>query len=305
MFSTILVCAQLVLNGDMTLGGLTACMMLSSRALQPIQQSASFWIKLPAVRQAKEQVALIEELEKDLNTDIPEEQPADLMGEVSVENLSFRYAETEPWIAEDLSFSIPARTSLAITGPSKNGSTTLMMMLLGLLNPEKGRVCIDNIPLDKLSSSTLDGKVQYLPRNGMLFKGSILDNITTFKPQLQPLALSSATLLGLDPIIAALPQGYETMVDSRSRLSTEIIHRITLARSLVHRPRILIADKTTASMDRRSEEAFLELLELLKPMCTIIIITQWPQLLEWCDQAYEFKHGKFGPYSPKKKSWFS
>ena len=290
-FGTILLCSRLVLDGAMTLGGLTACMMLASRALQPLQQSASFWIKLPAVQQAHQDIAEIETMELDVQEDSALAHPLDFEGEYSIKNLSYQYPNTEPWVLKNLSLSIPAKSMVGLTGPSKNGSTTLLMLMVGLIHPKQGEILLDGYPIRSLSKKALDGKVQYMPRNGTLFKGTILDNITSFKPQYQSLALSTATMLGLDPLVSALPQGYETQVDSRSKISLEIIHRINLARSLVCRPRVLIVDKTTASMDRRSEKIFLELLDKLRSLCTIVIVSQWPYLLSLCDKVYELKDG--------------
>ena len=290
-FGTILLCSRLVLDGEMTLGGLTACMMLSSRALQPLQQSASFWLKLPAIQKANRDIIEIEEMELDVQEESALSHPLDLEGEYLIQNISYQYPDTENWVIKNLSLTIPAKSMIGLTGPSKNGSTTLLMLMMGLIHPKQGDILLDGYPIRNLSRNSLEGKVQYMPRNGLLFKGTILDNITSFKPQHQSLALSTATLLGLDPLISALPQGYETMVDSRSKISIEIIHRINLARSLVCRPRVLIVDKTTASMDRRSEQIFLELLGKLQSMCTIIIVSQWPYLLSLCDKVYEMKDG--------------
>jgi ATP-binding cassette, subfamily C, bacterial LapB len=295
MFGTILLCSRLVLDGQMTLGGLTACMMLSSRALQPLQQSASFWIKLPAIKHAHREIVDIENMEKDIQDQETSAQPHDLEGEFKLKNLSFKYQNTENWILNDINLDIPAKSMIGITGPSKNGSTTLIMLMMGLLRADKGDVYLDGYPIQKLSRQALEGKMQYLPRNGVLFKGSIIDNITSFKPNRQSLALSTATMLGLDPLIAALPQGYETLVDSRAKVSIEIIHRINLARSLVCRPRILIIDKTTVTMDRRSEQIFLDLVHKLRSICTIIVVSQWPYLLGLCDSVYELKDTSLKP----------
>lgn len=249
MFGTILLCAGRVLNGDMTMGGLTACMMLAGRALQPLQQSASYWLRLPAVQQAQEKIAEINQLESERIRNYPERQPTDLEGEIELKGMSFQFSPDEEKVLDNLNLHVPQRSILGLTGPSKNGSTTLLLYMMGHFRPTEGKITIDGNDLRELSPATLHGKVQYLSRNGAVFRGTILENITSFRGHRQSIALSTANILGLDPLVSPLPQGYETVIDSRTRLPMELVHRISLARVLVRRPRVLLVDKSTASMD--------------------------------------------------------
>lgn len=291
MFGTILLCAHRVLEGNMTLGGLTACMMISGRALQPLQQSATFWLKLPAVAQAQDQIKKVEELP--LNTVHVEDAHAiDIEGEIEFKDFGFRYSEDTPWVLDGINLHIPPRATIGITGPSKNGSTTLLLSMLNQFKGERGSLFLDGRPIEDYSSETLRGKVQYLPRDGVLFKGTILDNLTSFKHHRQSLALTTAHMLGLDPLITPMPQGYETQVDARSRLPSELVQRISLVRSLVRRPRVLLVDKTTTSMDGATEKMFVELLQKLNPLCSVVIVSQWPVLLGMCERVYELKDGR-------------
>jgi len=292
MFGTILLCAERVLGGNMTLGGLTACMMISGRALQPLQQSASFWLKLPAISQAQEQIKKIEELPKNNTLQVEDAHAIDIEGEIRFKDFGFRYSEDTPWVLDGINLHIPARSTIGITGPSKNGSTTLLLTMLNQFKGERGSLSLDGRPIDEYSFETLRGKVQYLPRDGVLFKGTILDNLTSFKHHRQGLALTTAHLLGLDPLITPLPQGYETHVDARSRLPSELVQRISLVRSLVRRPRLLLIDKTTASMDGATEKMFVEVLQKLNPLCSVVIVSQWPVLLGMCEKVYELKDGR-------------
>jgi len=291
MFGTILLCAQRVLDGDMTLGGLTACMMISGRALQPLQASASFWLKLPAIDQSQERIRKIEELPKS-SLYVEDAHAIDIEGEIRFKDFSFRYSEDTPLVLDGINLHIPARATIGITGPSKNGSTTLLLSILNQFSAESGSLSLDGRVIGDFSSDTLRGKIQYLPRDGVLFKGSILDNLTSFKNHRQSLALTTSQLLGLDPLITHLPQGYETQVDARSRLPSDLVQRISLVRSLVRRPRVLLVDKTTSSMDVATEEMFVELLHKLSPLCTIVMVTQWPVLLGMCERVYELKEGR-------------
>jgi len=291
MFGTVLLCAQRVLDGDMTMGGLTACMMISGRALQPLQQSATFWLKLPAIAQARDQIKKIEALPPS-TIHVENAHAIDIEGDLQFKDFGFRYSEETPWVLDGIDLHIPARSTIGITGPSKSGSTTLLLTMLNQFKGERGSLTLDGRPIEQYSAETLRGKVQYLPRDGVLFKGTILDNLTSFKPHRQSLALTTAQLLELDPLITPLPQGYETQVDARSRLPSELIQRIVLVRSLVRRPRVLLIDKTTASMDGSTEKMFVELLRKLSPLCTIVVVSQWPVLLDMCEKVYELKDGK-------------
>lgn len=292
MFGLIAVGSSAVIAGDLTFGGITACTMLAGRAMQPIQNAFGFWFRFADVKIASDRLRAIAELRPEMRADTPP-FPKNIEGSMRLEDLSFRFQPELPYIFHHAQLVIPPRSMTAIFGKSSVGTTTLMYLLMGTLKPESGQVRIDDYNLAEWDHTDPNGWLAYLPATGTLFKGSILDNIAMFSANRHMAALDAAAMLGLDEPIAALPMGYETQVDSQAAnfFPSGLIQRICLARALVVRPRILLLDKTNASMDRESEEIFFWLIQHLKGRCTIVIATNHPTLLAMADRVYEIQEG--------------
>ncbi|MGN7612045.1 peptidase domain-containing ABC transporter [Magnetococcales bacterium HHB-1] len=292
MFGIIAMGGTLVIEGEISLGVLTACTMLGARAVQPIQSAVAFWLCLSEAEVAQKQLDALLNLPSDIPADAPT-FPQDISGSVVVRELSFRYQEDLPWLIKDMTISFPARSITGIMATGAAGTTTLAYLMMGMLEPSSGAVLIDDYNIRGWDHTDLHGRVEYLPQNGVLFNGTILDNIAVFDSRRRAAALSAAALFGLDEVVANMTQGYETEVTSQSNntLPTGLIQRIALARAFVIRPRILIFDKSNALMDQESETIFLELFERLKGKCTIIMISNHPGLLSYCDALYELIDG--------------
>ncbi|MBF0612307.1 MAG: ATP-binding cassette domain-containing protein [Magnetococcales bacterium] len=281
-----------VMEGTMTLGTLTACSLLAGRALQPVQMAIGFWLRFSDARIAQQQLQHV----FDLPTDIPPGTPtfpADIEGSLHLQGVSFAYREDAPVILQDLELHVPARTMVGIQATSSSGATTLCHLLLGLLKPNQGAVFIDDYNLAEWDHSQLRGRVEYLPQSGVLFPGTILDNIALFDNKHMAAALDAANLLGLNELVATLPQGYETEVTSQSNatLPMGMIQRIAMARCFVMRPRVVIFDKASSSLDRESEKVFLDFFTRLKGQCTLILLTDNPELLAICHHRYQLVNG--------------
>ena len=292
MFGVIGAGGASVIDGNLTVGGLAACMLLAGRALQPVQSAGGFWLRFSEAKIARNRIADIAALEPEIPFRIPP-FPHDIDGRVELKNLSFRYDEDLDNIVNNLSIKIEPNEMIGILGKSSSGTTSLARLIMGEINPDEGMIFIDDYNIHEWDRTNLQGRIDYLPQTGTLFKGTIIDNISMFDPNRHAAATDAAALLRLDDLVALLPQGYETQVDSQANnfLPSGLIQRICIARALVVRPRILIFDKTDASMDSDSQESFLWLLSHLKGKCTIIIITNKPPLLELADKNYELFYG--------------
>ncbi|MEO5341447.1 MAG: ABC transporter transmembrane domain-containing protein [Magnetococcus sp. MYC-9] len=292
MFGMIAVGSSAVIAGDLTFGGITACTMLAGRALQPIQNAFGAWFRYADVKIAADHVRSIAQLRSEVEKGAMP-FPKDIEGALRLEDVSFRYRPELPYILHNAQLTIPPKSMTVLRGKSAVGTTTLLYLLMGTLKPESGQVFIDDYNLAEWDHTDPHGWLAYLPAHGALFKGSILDNIAMFNPALHPAALNTAAMLGLDDPVAALSMGYETQVDSQAAnfLPSGLIQRICLARALVVRPRILLLDKTNASMDRESEQIFFWLLRHLKGRCTIVMATSQPEILAMADRVYEIRQG--------------
>ncbi|MBF0146566.1 MAG: ATP-binding cassette domain-containing protein [Magnetococcales bacterium] len=300
-FVVILAGGGAVMSGSMTLGTLTACSLLAGRALQPVQMAVGFWLRFSDAQIAQGQVQKIFDMPRHTAPDSPP-FPADIEGTIHLHELSFTFRPDTPPVLKDIELHVPARTMLGIRATSSSGATTLSHLLMGLIRPTTGTVFIDDYNLEEWDHTQLRGRVEYLPQNGVLFPGTILENIALFDAKRLAAANDAANLLGLNEMVASLPQGYGTEVTSQSNttLPMGLIQRIALARCFVMRPRVVIFDKANAALDRDSAKVFLEFFTRLKGQCTLILLTESPELLAMCDQTFELAQGSLRPLPMEK-----
>jgi len=299
MFGVIALGGGEVIAGQLTLGGLAACMLLAGRALSPIQSAAGFWVRFSNAEIARKRLAEIADITPEVSPGTPH-FPSDVDGWVRLNNVSFRYDEEQDFLADGLTLDIEPRQMIGIQGKSSSGTSTLTSLILGRTKPNSGHILIDDYDVNEWDVSNLTGRIEYVSQSGTLFKGSVLDNIAVFDPKLHEAALDAAGLLGLDDLVSVLPQGYETQVDTQAAnfLPSGLIQRICIARALVVKPRIILFDKTDASMDHDSLERFSWLVRHLKGTCTIILVTNQNRLLKECDRVFELFYGKLVEKDP-------
>ncbi|MBF0205271.1 MAG: ATP-binding cassette domain-containing protein [Oligoflexia bacterium] len=292
LFSIIWVGADAVIQGTLTIGALTACTMLSGRVMQPLQNFCSFLMKIADVQLAISKIDSLKELPVDIHLHHPP-FPRDISGQVILENVTFAYDGQDPLLREiDLRIN-PGETIMLLSTPGA-GITTLLQLIRGALLPNQGRVLIDEYDLSNFNLSNLKGVIEYSPSKGVLFKGTVLENITLFHPDLEIVAMDAAALLGIDKFIGELPKGYETKLESQSNnlFPKGIIQRIALARCLVYRPRILLFDRTDHYMDIESFVYLRSLLSKLKNQCTMVLATRNPALFSLANRILTIKDQK-------------
>ncbi|TAN49130.1 MAG: ATP-binding cassette domain-containing protein, partial [Methylococcaceae bacterium] len=296
MFSLIALGSPLVRDGMLTVGGLSACMMLASRSMQPIQSACLFWLRYADAAIARERLQRISHMQPFRQ---PESKPlpATIRGGLELRGLGFRYAPNLPWVLQNADLSIPAGSQVGIIGSSASGTTTLLLLLRGLLRAMEGSVVLDHYHMAKWDTTDTRGLVEYVPSRGTLFRGSILDNIAMFDAACTDAALEAGGLAGLDDIVAMLPMGYETQVDNQAGniLPMGLIQRICIARALVRRPRVLLFDKTDAALDLDSEQVFSWLLDRLRGRCTVVMVSNRVRVLRRMEALFEIENGRIVP----------
>ncbi len=192
-------------------------------------------------------------------------------------NVSFRYAEGEPWILRHCSLRIEAGESVAIVGPSGCGKSTLAKIALGLLEPIEGEVRFGGIDIRKLGLDTYRSWVGAVMQDDQLFAGSIGDNIAFFDPDTASARIEAAArLAAVHEDIAAMPMGYQSLVgDMGSSLSGGQKQRVILARALYRRPRLLVLDEATSHLDVERERLVNAAVQRLR--ITRIVIAHRPE----------------------------
>jgi ATP-binding cassette subfamily B protein RaxB len=210
---------------------------------------------------------------------------------IEIENLSFRYAESEPWILKNCSFRIQSGESVALVGASGCGKTTLAKLLLGLLNPEEGAVRIGGVDIFKYGLEAYRNMFGVVMQEDQLFSGSITDNITFFNasPDLSRAELAARQAAVHDEILS-MPMGYETLIgDMGSALSGGQKQRLLLARALYREPKYLLLDEATSHLDILNEKKVNAAIRDLQ--ITRIVIAHRPETIMSADQIYTLQNG--------------
>jgi len=179
----------------------------------------------------------------------------EIMGRIELRNVYFRYSDNDPYVLEDINLTIDPCEFVTIMGPSGGGKTTLIKIMLGLLEPSSGEVLIDGVPLYALGARAYREQVAAVMQEDQLLSGSIADNICFFDQSFDEQQLMAcARLAGIHQEIMAMPMTYNSLIgDMGSSLSGGQKQRLLLARALYREPRILFLDEGTAHLDVQNE----------------------------------------------------
>lgn len=215
------------------------------------------------------------------------------MGDITLENVVFRYPNVDEKILENVSLVIKGGKSTALKGPSGAGKTTTADIILGILKPIEGRVCYDGVDIEKLGRAWYK-HIGYIPQNIYLSDDTIRKNVAfgEEKPDEGKIwkALEEAQL---KEFIKSLPDGLDARIGENGvRISGGQRQRIGIARALYNDPEILILDEATSALDGETEKAVMEAIDYLKGKKTLIIIAHRLSTIENCDVTYEIRNGK-------------
>jgi ATP-binding cassette, subfamily B, bacterial CvaB/MchF/RaxB len=210
-------------------------------------------------------------------------------GGLEVRDVSFRYSETEDFVLENVNFAIGPGEAATIMGPSGRGKTTLMKIMLGLLQPTSGEVFIDGIPLRTLGVRPYRDQVAAVMQDDQLLSGTIADNICFFaNSRDEELMRECARMAGIHDDILRMPMAYNSLIgDMGNSLSGGQRQRVILARALYRRPKILFLDEATAHLDSAKEREISRVLQDLK--ITRISIAHRSELAEVADVMLRFE----------------
>ena len=283
----------LINPGSISAGALVAFSMLALRLAQPLIRIAHLQQDLAEVRGAIEQVAsVVNSTPEESNTDglrLP------IKGEISFNDVRFRYSPQAPYALDHVSFSIPAGTSLGIMGRSGSGKTTVTRLLQRLNTSYEGAIKIDGMDLREVDLAHLRTHIGVVPQENFLFSGSIRENIAIAKPDASFADIvRAAQLAGAEEFIERLPRGYDTMLEEgASNLSGGQRQRLALARALLINPSVLILDEATSALDVESEAIVNANLKRMAKGRTVLSISHRLSMLVECDAILVLERGKF------------
>ena len=280
-----------VTSGNMTPGGLAACILLSVRSLQPLRRSLSVWLRYQSFSAAYARLCEVMSMPWVSDEGKPL-MPAVAEG-IELRDIEVGYGGGRK-LFSGLSLSIPAGECIAIQGESGDGKSTLLSLLNGIVQPNLGTVLVDGSTLDRFSEASVHKEIAYLPQSGVVIAGTILENLTMFDDSLNAKALDVAKKMGLDKVVAGMRHGYETVLgqSATETLPHGVRQLITIVRALTREPSVLLFDEANISLDIEADRLLRNYLEGLKGRCTMVLVTHRPSLLTATSSPKQYKKPK-------------
>ena len=267
--------ATLVIRGDLTIGQYVAFNMMKGHIISPVITLVGLWDELQEVLISVERLNDVFETRSEEPSQESKLILPKLEGNLLLDNVTFRYDSAEEInILQNISLEVTAGQTIAIVGRSGSGKSTLVKLIQGLYYPTSGQILIDGHNLKHVSLKSLRSQMGVVPQDCFLFSGTILENITLYRPEYTlEQVIATAKLAEAHTFIQALPLGYNTKVGERGEsLSGGQRQRIAIARAFLGKPPILILDEATSSLDTESERRFQENLARLARQRTTFII---------------------------------
>lgn len=199
------------------------------------------------------------------------QRPPDILGSMTVSNLSFRFRKEGPRVLRDLSIRIPARSRVGITGPPGSGKSVLLQLLVRLYDPDSGSICLDGLNLKHFSESALRRHIHYMPQEPWIFSGTLRENIAGLQPVSEERMKAVCEAAMITEMLSELPLGLETTVGEKGiRLSGGQKQRVTLARTLLSPASVLLLDDPVSQVDTVTAGKILAGLDEIRDVTRIV-----------------------------------
>lgn len=290
--------ALLVLDNQMTAGGMIAASILLGRALSPVDVLIASWRTLVPARDAYRRLnqLLGAHPAQPEGTALP--RPT---GEVAVDSLVVAPPGSREPILKGIQLRIPAGSIVAVVGPSAAGKSTLARALVGVWPALNGAVRLDGADVSRWRREELGPWIGYLPQDVELFDGTIAENIARFGEADSAKIVCAARKAGVHDMVLRLPNGYDTPIgDNGMALSAGQRQRVALARALYGDPALVVLDEPNANLDEAGDEALLAALEQLKKdKCTVFVMTHRANVLAAADSLVLLAGGTLRAHGPR------
>jgi len=292
----------LIIDGELTVGALIACTILTGRALAPLVQIAGALTRYHHARASLDSLNQLMAL--------PVERPqqknfltrAPLKGDIKFKDVHFSYPDQTIEALSGINLHIKAGERIGIIGRIGSGKSTLAKLILGLHEPSTGSLLLDNTDSHQIDPANLRRDIGHVPQDIMLFYGSVKHNISLGAKHLDDTdILAAAELAGVTNFVNRHPSGFDLEVGERGEnLSGGQRQSIALARALVSSPPILVLDEPSNSMDSSSEELLKSKLEPWLGSKTLLLVTHRASLLSLVNRIVVVDSGKIVADGPKE-----
>ena len=284
----------MIQDTHLTMGGLIAAVMLSSRAIAPMGQVASLAANFEQTKTAYQSLSKIMQM--------PVERPEgkkfvrrnSFDGKIEFKNVSFTYPDTTKGSLDRINFVIQPGEKVGIIGRNGSGKTTLQKIILGLYAPTEGSVLIDGIDINQIDPADLRRNIGYVPQDVVLFKGTVRENIVQKAPYVDDMQIiKAAKVSGVDEYVNAHPLGFDMPVFERGDgISGGQRQSIAVARAFLLDSPIILLDEPTNSLDNTVESKLKANLKVNTVNKTMILVTHRTSMLDLVDRLIVMDNGK-------------
>ncbi|MEO1712236.1 MAG: ATP-binding cassette domain-containing protein, partial [Bacteroidota bacterium] len=287
--------SYLVIQQELTIGGVMAIIQLLGLAMASAGTIANAYIQLQEARVALDRMQAFTELDAEFipNDEAQKDSPFPFQS-LEVQDLRFRFTG-RPVLLDQISFSVNPGELIAILGESGCGKSTLLQILQRFWQPESGKILVNGKNINEYSLPAWRKQLGVVPQEVEIFNTSILENITLENEEAIEMARFEAIMnkYGLGSFFRKFPAGWQTLIgESGINLSGGQRQLLGLARALYHQPALLLLDEATSAMDRQTEQTILQLLHRLKKEMGIVLVTHRIHSASLADRIYLIEDGR-------------
>jgi ATP-binding cassette subfamily C protein/ATP-binding cassette subfamily C protein EexD len=290
--------AWYVLQAELTPGGMIAASIILGRALAPVEMAIGAWKQMMGAREAWTRLSGLF-AKAPLHPDtMPLPRPK---GHLAVEGVSWSPPGVRLPVIKGVSLKVEPGEVLAVIGPSAAGKSTLARLMVGIGQPQIGRVRLDGADVFSLSRDTFGAYVGYLPQDVELFPGTVRENIARMEDGDPDKVVAAARMAGVHDMVLRLPNGYDTEIGEQgAMLSGGQRQRIGLARALYGGPVLLVLDEPNANLDATGEEALTgAILAAKRQGTTIVLVAHRPVMMTHVDKIAVLSDGQLQTFGPR------
>lgn len=291
--------------GELTMGAMIATVMLAGRATAPLGQVVGLAVRFQQAKAALNSLNNLMAMPVDRDASREYLAKPTLTGQLSLKDVGFAYPappmQPNPPVLQAINLTIRAGERVAILGRIGSGKSTLLRVMARLYAPVSGQLFSDGLDVNQIDPADWRKTVGYVGQDARLFYGSLRDNVMIGRPQASADEfLRVLRLTGLDHVAARHPRGINLPIGEMGEgLSGGQRQLVSLARSLLARPSLLLLDEPTSAMDSQTEAIFLEHLKCATEGQTLVVVTHRPSLLELVERIVVVDDGKVVADGPK------
>ena len=283
----------LIVEGQITQGALIGAVILGGRTMAPLSQLANTLSRVNGALTAYRNLSKL--IGKSFNSasNLAPISRSSLKGEIEFKNVSFKFEGSKQPTINNVSFKIPAGQKVALVGKMGSGKSTMSKLIAGMIEPTSGAILIDGIDVRQIDPADVRKNIGVMLQDSWLFSGTIRENIQMgFNEYDDEHVLEICKIAGVDDFVGSHPKGYDLEIRERGiGLSGGQKQTINLARSLLHKPEILLLDEPTSSMDQGTEQ---KVIGSLREFCkdkTMLIVTHRNPILNMVDRILIMENG--------------